>query len=122
MTKHRKRYSPEFKAEAVRLMQTSDKPVAKIAENLGINERSLCRWARQMRIEARDPPRAIRADCVIRAEGRATRSISRRRDPSGHDPARRRDLSRCHGARRDRVNELPPDILRFACAHEPQDS
>ena len=56
MTKHRKRYSPEFKAEAVRLMQTSDKPVAEIAEDLGVSEQSLYRWARQMRIdEAGDP-------------------------------------------------------------------
>ncbi|RMG95073.1 MAG: IS3 family transposase, partial [Deltaproteobacteria bacterium] len=47
MTEHRKRYSSEFKAEAVRLMQTSDKPVAEIAEDLGISEQSLYRWARQ---------------------------------------------------------------------------
>ena len=38
------RYSPEFKAEAVRLVRTSTDPVAKIARDLGVTERSLRTW------------------------------------------------------------------------------
>jgi transposase-like protein len=39
----RRRYSPEYKQEAVQLVQKSDSPVAKIARNLGINENMLRR-------------------------------------------------------------------------------
>jgi hypothetical protein len=38
MTDERKKYSTEFKREAVRLMETSGKPMAQLARELGINE------------------------------------------------------------------------------------
>jgi transposase len=44
MTKNRTRYSEEFKREAVSLMETSGKPVAQIARDLGINANNLYRW------------------------------------------------------------------------------
>jgi len=37
----RRRYSPEYKQEAVRLVQQSDIPVSEIARNLGINDNML---------------------------------------------------------------------------------
>jgi transposase len=43
----RRRYSPEYKQEAVQLVQQSDSPVAEIARNLGINENMLRRWIKQ---------------------------------------------------------------------------
>lgn len=42
----RRRYTDEFKREAVRLMETSDKPTAEIARDLGINDNNLYRWRR----------------------------------------------------------------------------
>lgn len=44
----RRRYSPEYKQEAVQLVQQSDSPVAEIARNLGINENMLRRWIKQV--------------------------------------------------------------------------
>jgi transposase len=44
---NRRRYSPEYKQEAVLLVQQSDLPVAEIARNLGINENMLRRWVKQ---------------------------------------------------------------------------
>ncbi|WP_420820281.1 IS3 family transposase [Seongchinamella sediminis] len=44
---HRRRYSPEYKQEAVRLVQQSDTPVSEIARNLGINDNMLRRWVKQ---------------------------------------------------------------------------
>ena len=43
----RRRYSPEYKQEAVRLVQQSDIPVAEIARNLGINDNMLRKWVKQ---------------------------------------------------------------------------
>ena len=44
MPKKRKSYTEEFKREAVRLMETSGKPIAEIARDLGINDNNLYRW------------------------------------------------------------------------------
>lgn len=44
MTEDRKRYTEEFKREAVRLMETSGKPIAQLARDLGGNDNNLYRW------------------------------------------------------------------------------
>lgn len=43
----RRRYTAEFKAEAVRLVATSGKPLVQIARELGINEQTLHSWKKQ---------------------------------------------------------------------------
>ena len=43
----RRRYSPEYQQEAVRLVQQSDIPVSEIARNLGINDNMLRKWVKQ---------------------------------------------------------------------------
>lgn len=47
MTTERKSYTEEFKREAVRLMESSGKPVAQLARDLGINDNNLYRWRGQ---------------------------------------------------------------------------
>jgi transposase len=44
MTAERRKYTEEFKREAVQLMETSGKPIAEIARDLGINDNNLYRW------------------------------------------------------------------------------
>jgi len=44
MTTERRTYTEEFKRETVHLMETSGKPVAEIARDLGINDNNLYRW------------------------------------------------------------------------------
>ena len=43
----RRKYSREYKQEAVRLVQQSDIPVTQIASNLGINANMLTRWVKE---------------------------------------------------------------------------
>ena len=43
-TKTRRRYTDEFKAEAVRLVRDSAQPVAQVARNLGLADHLLYRW------------------------------------------------------------------------------
>ena len=47
-------YSPEFKAEAVRLVRSSEEryPVAKIARDLGVSAETLRKWVNQAEIDA----------------------------------------------------------------------
>jgi transposase len=44
MAAERKSYTEEFKREAVRLMESSGKPVAQLARDLGVNDNNLYRW------------------------------------------------------------------------------
>jgi transposase-like protein len=47
MTK-RKSFSPEFKREAVRLLETSQKPPADLARELGVRRNQLYKWKEQL--------------------------------------------------------------------------
>ncbi|GHO94899.1 transposase [Reticulibacter mediterranei] len=48
MGKVQKVYSKEFKEEAVRLAQTSGKPIAQIARELGISDSAIHGWRREL--------------------------------------------------------------------------
>ena len=46
------RYTPEFKAEAVRLVRsTPDKPASQIAKELGVSDNTLRSWVKQTEID-----------------------------------------------------------------------
>lgn len=46
------RYTPEFKAEAVRLVRsTPDKPASQIARELGVSDNALRTWVKQSEID-----------------------------------------------------------------------
>ncbi len=57
MRNERKRYTEDFKREAVRLMKSSEKPIAEIARDLGINDNNLYRWRGQYGLQAVDKAR-----------------------------------------------------------------
>ena len=44
MAIERRKYTKEFKREAVQLMESSGKPIAELARDLGINDNNLYRW------------------------------------------------------------------------------
>jgi transposase len=45
----RRKYSQEYKQEAVQLVQQSNTPLAQVAANLGINPNNLRRWADELK-------------------------------------------------------------------------
>jgi transposase len=51
MTKARRTYSREFKIEAVRLAETSDKSIKQIEQDLGIGEGCIRQWKRKLAAE-----------------------------------------------------------------------
>lgn len=50
----RKTFSKEFKFEAVRLLETSGKPAADIARELGVQRNQLYKWQEQLRAKGDD--------------------------------------------------------------------
>ena len=48
MKKVQKTYTAEFKREAVRVAQTSGKPLAQVARELGISDTSLHQWRKDL--------------------------------------------------------------------------
>jgi len=48
MQKVQKTYTQEFKREAVRLAQSSGKPIAQVARELGISDSSIHQWRKEL--------------------------------------------------------------------------
>ena len=44
-------FPPEFRAEAVRLMRDSDKPLSQLAKDLGVSEQTLRAWRKQGQVD-----------------------------------------------------------------------
>lgn len=51
--RRRRQFSPEFKAEALRLVESSEAPLQTIAQQLGIGKGTLSRWVAAGRAEPR---------------------------------------------------------------------
>jgi transposase-like protein len=49
MSEGRRRFSPQFKAEAVQLMIETGKPIAEVARDLGVNDGTLGNWVKAWR-------------------------------------------------------------------------
>jgi transposase-like protein len=60
MAARRKRYTREFKLEAIRLVDGSSHPVAEIARELGVTPTMLSRWRRQLGVGASEAGDAAR--------------------------------------------------------------
>jgi len=45
-------YPPEFRAEAVRLVRASGRPISQVARELGVSQQSLSSWVKQARVDA----------------------------------------------------------------------
>ncbi len=54
MTMKQKRYTKEFKLEAVRLLERGDKPAADIARELGIKRNQLYKWQEEVHAKGND--------------------------------------------------------------------
>ena len=55
MPEQRRRFSPQFKAEAVRMVLETGKPIAEVARDLGINEGRRGNWVNIWRRENPEP-------------------------------------------------------------------
>ena len=60
MSRKRRKFTPEFKAETVELIRTSDKSIGQICRELDLTETAVRRWLQQAEIDAgRGPTGAL---------------------------------------------------------------
>lgn len=85
-------YTEEFKAQAVKLVETTDRTHADIAASLGINKNTLGNWVKAARQASHD-----------------------RLDPDALDPDERAELARLRKENRELRQDR--DILRKAAAY-----
>jgi transposase-like protein len=52
----RRRFTPEFKADAVKLAQRGDRSIRQIAKDLGLSFAALARWVKQAEVDAGKGP------------------------------------------------------------------
>jgi len=69
-----KRFSREFKQEAVRLIEESGKSVAEIGDELGLSLKSLYRWRQEL---ARDGEQAFPGKGRLKADDEYVRRLER---------------------------------------------
>lgn len=55
MTEHRPKFSPQFRAEAVQMVISTDRPIAVVARDLGIGDGTLGNWMNAWRREHPEP-------------------------------------------------------------------
>ncbi|HEX9640796.1 MAG TPA: transposase [Candidatus Krumholzibacteria bacterium] len=83
MGKQRRKYEPEFKSEAVRLVRHQGRSVADVARSLGIHVNTLHTWVKELPREGSTKPRRSHRN----AESEAVRQLERelRRVTEGRD-------------------------------------
>lgn len=80
--RRRRKFSDEFKADAVALVEDSGGQIAKVAKELGIYDSSLGNWVRQAREEAAGAP-TVEERAEIRELKRELERVTRERDILG---------------------------------------
>jgi transposase len=78
----RRRFTDEFKADAVAMVEESGGQIAKVAKELGIYDSSLGNWVRQAREEAAGAPTAAERE-EIRELKKELERVKRERDILG---------------------------------------
>jgi transposase-like protein len=59
MARQRRKFSPQFKAEAVQFVVETGRPIAEIARELGIHEGTLGNWVYQWKQSNPEPEQAL---------------------------------------------------------------
>jgi len=77
MPERRRKFSPEFKAEAVKMVVETSRPVAEVAREIHVNEGTLGSWVNRYRAEhAEDePPLTVSERARLRELERENREL-----------------------------------------------
>jgi transposase len=77
MPERRRKYSPEFKEEAARMVAESSRSIAEVAREIGVNETTLGNWVREYREAHADdePPLTLSERARLRELERENREL-----------------------------------------------
>ena len=77
MSPKRRKYSPEFREEAVKMVIETSRPIAQVARDLGINEGTLGNWVNTYHREhaGEEPPLNINERARLREAERQNREL-----------------------------------------------
>jgi len=77
MPERRRKFTPEFKAEAVKMVIETSRPVAEVAREIGVNEGTLGNWVNKYRVEHADeePPLTVSERTRLRELEREVREL-----------------------------------------------
>jgi len=79
MSEIRRKYDPEFREGAVRIVRETGKPIAHVADDLGVNPGTLGNWVKKDRIERGEADEGLDIDERSDEAGRRHRRVNRRR-------------------------------------------
>jgi len=82
MSSRRKKFSPEYREEAVKLVIDSSRPIAQVARELGLNEGTLGNWVNTYRQEhaGDEPPLDVSERARLREAERQLRDVKMEND------------------------------------------
>jgi transposase len=77
MPERRRKFSPEFKDEVVKMVTESSRPIAEVAREIQVNEGTLGNWVNKYRVEHADeePPLTISDRARLRELERENREL-----------------------------------------------
>ncbi len=77
MSQYRRKFSPEFRDEAVKMVIETSRPIAEVARELGIVEGTLGNWVNRYRKEhvGEDPPLTLSERARLREAEREVREL-----------------------------------------------
>jgi transposase len=98
MARKYRKFSPEFRDEAARLVIDGSRPIAQVARELGVNEGTLGNWVNHYRKEhaGDEPPLSPHERIQLAEAQRELRDWLRVDAPSGRDHRLRRGQSSRH--------------------------
>jgi transposase len=82
MPERRKKYTPEFKDEAARMVVETSRPIAEVAREIYVNEGTLGSWVSQYRIDhaGDEPPLSITERARLRELKKENRELKMKAD------------------------------------------
>jgi len=77
MRERRRKFTPEFKDEAVKMVTESSRPIAEVAREIQVNEGTLGNWVNRYRVDHVDeePPLSISERARLRELEREVREL-----------------------------------------------
>ncbi|TFD31267.1 hypothetical protein E3T40_14425 [Cryobacterium sp. TMT1-19] len=74
------RYTPELRAEALARVEVSGKSIVKVAEEIGVDHRTLWKWVNDAKLERIDPGGKLTPEARKRIRDLEKENVSLRRD------------------------------------------